>query len=90
MKGFNLSRWALEHIPLTRYLMAALLIGGLVSSTLLTLVLVPVLYSLVEGFKQRVKRRRGGGSAKHAAPRHEQRAEEPTTGLGEELAEALR
>ena len=31
MKGFNLSRWALEHIALTRYLMAALLIGGLVS-----------------------------------------------------------
>ena len=31
MKGFNLSRWALEHIPLTRYLMAALLIGGIVS-----------------------------------------------------------
>jgi multidrug efflux pump len=30
MKGFNLSRWALEHIPLTRYLMAALLIGGIV------------------------------------------------------------
>ncbi|MCS0580316.1 efflux RND transporter permease subunit [Massilia pinisoli] len=31
MKGFNLSRWALEHIPLTRYLIAALLIGGIVS-----------------------------------------------------------
>ncbi|MET0858487.1 MAG: efflux RND transporter permease subunit, partial [Telluria sp.] len=31
MSGFNLSRWALEHIPLTRYLMAALLIGGIVS-----------------------------------------------------------
>ena len=29
--GFNLSRWALEHIPLTRYLMAVLLIGGLLS-----------------------------------------------------------
>lgn len=26
--GFNLSRWALEHIPLVRYLMVALLIGG--------------------------------------------------------------
>ena len=26
--GFNLSRWALEHIPLVRYLIAALLIGG--------------------------------------------------------------
>jgi len=31
MKGFNLSRWALEHIPLTRYLIAALLIGGIIS-----------------------------------------------------------
>jgi multidrug efflux pump len=29
--GFNLSRWALDHIPLTRYLMAALLIGGILS-----------------------------------------------------------
>jgi len=31
MKGFNLSRWALEHIPLTRYLIAVLLIGGVMS-----------------------------------------------------------
>jgi multidrug efflux pump len=31
MRGFNLSRWALEHIALTRYLIAALLIGGIVS-----------------------------------------------------------
>jgi len=31
--GFNLSRWALEHIPLTRYLIAALLIGGILSYT---------------------------------------------------------
>jgi multidrug efflux pump len=30
---FNLSRWALEHIPLIRYLMAALLIGGIMSFT---------------------------------------------------------
>ncbi|SNS62648.1 Multidrug efflux pump subunit AcrB [Noviherbaspirillum humi] len=29
--GFNLSRWALEHIPLTRYLMVVLLIGGILS-----------------------------------------------------------
>jgi multidrug efflux pump subunit AcrB len=28
---FNLSRWALEHIPLTRYLIAVLLIGGILS-----------------------------------------------------------
>ncbi len=31
MKGFNLSRWALEHVPLTRYLMAVLLLGGLLA-----------------------------------------------------------
>jgi multidrug efflux pump subunit AcrB len=31
MKGFNLSRWALEHIPLTRYLIAVMLIGGMLS-----------------------------------------------------------
>ena len=30
-EGFNLSRWALEHIPLTRYLIVVLLIGGLLS-----------------------------------------------------------
>lgn len=29
--SFNLSRWALDHIPLVRYLMAALLIGGILS-----------------------------------------------------------
>jgi multidrug efflux pump subunit AcrB len=28
-KGFNLSRWALEHIALTRYLMLVLLLGGI-------------------------------------------------------------
>lgn len=28
--GFNLSRWALEHIPLTRYLIAVLMIGGVI------------------------------------------------------------
>jgi multidrug efflux pump len=30
MRGFNLSRWALENIPLTRYLIAVLLIAGIV------------------------------------------------------------
>ena len=29
--GFNLSKWALEHIPLIRYLIFALLIGGILS-----------------------------------------------------------
>ena len=31
MRSFNLSRWALEHIPLIRYLIGALLIGGILS-----------------------------------------------------------
>ncbi|MGJ7916749.1 efflux RND transporter permease subunit [Massilia sp. LXY-6] len=31
MKGFNLSRWALENIPLTRYLIAVLLLLGILS-----------------------------------------------------------
>jgi multidrug efflux pump len=30
-QGFNLSRWALEHIALTRYLMVVLLLGGIMS-----------------------------------------------------------
>ncbi|MBC3936528.1 efflux RND transporter permease subunit [Undibacterium sp. CY7W] len=30
-RGFNLSRWALEHIPLTRYLIVVLLLGGIFS-----------------------------------------------------------
>ncbi|KIF79865.1 efflux RND transporter permease subunit [Noviherbaspirillum autotrophicum] len=29
--GFNLSRWSLEHIPLIRYLIVALLLGGIIS-----------------------------------------------------------
>ncbi|MDP3842947.1 MAG: efflux RND transporter permease subunit [Oxalobacteraceae bacterium] len=29
--GFNLSRWALEHIPFTRYLMVVLMIGGILA-----------------------------------------------------------
>ena len=29
--GFNLSRWALEHVPLTRYLIVVLMIGGILS-----------------------------------------------------------
>jgi multidrug efflux pump subunit AcrB len=29
MRGFNLSRWALENVPLTRYLIAVLLIAGI-------------------------------------------------------------
>ncbi|MGZ5183237.1 MAG: efflux RND transporter permease subunit, partial [Ramlibacter sp.] len=31
MKDFNLSRWALQHVPLVRYLIAALMIAGILS-----------------------------------------------------------
>jgi HAE1 family hydrophobic/amphiphilic exporter-1 len=43
--------------------LAVVVIGGLLSSTLLTLVLVPTLYTMVENTKQRVRRRRDRGSA---------------------------
>jgi HAE1 family hydrophobic/amphiphilic exporter-1 len=37
--------------------LATVVIGGLVSSTLLTLIVIPVVYSLFEGLKRRVRRR---------------------------------
>jgi len=48
--------------------LAIVVIGGLISSTLLTLVLVPTLYTMVESFKERF--RRGGGEPElaYAAP----------------------
>jgi len=38
--------------------MAVVVIGGLVTSTLLTLVVVPVVFSLIEGLRDRVRRRK--------------------------------
>ena len=38
--------------------MAVVVIGGLVTSTLLTLVVVPVVYSLIEGLRDRLHRKR--------------------------------
>jgi multidrug efflux pump subunit AcrB len=40
----------------TRAPMGVLVSGGLVSSTILTLIVVPVLYSLVDGFSSRLLR----------------------------------
>lgn len=40
--------------------LAVVVIGGLISSTMLTLVLVPTLYTMVENTKERIRRRRGG------------------------------
>nr|MDT0662876.1 efflux RND transporter permease subunit [Micromonospora sp. DSM 115978] len=42
--------------------LAIVVIGGLISSTLLTLVLVPTLYTMVENVKERVRLRRGAGT----------------------------
>ncbi|MEU4568152.1 efflux RND transporter permease subunit [Micromonospora sp. NPDC023956] len=60
--------------------LAIVVIGGLLSSTLLTLVLVPTLYTMVEGRKERRAQRAGGGDA--TAPAAEDPAEaapEPAT-----------
>ncbi|MEV2277973.1 efflux RND transporter permease subunit [Nocardiopsis sp. NPDC049922] len=48
---------------------AIVVIGGLVSSTLLTLILVPVLYQLVEAGKERRARKRAARRARRAAKR---------------------
>ncbi|GIG89385.1 efflux RND transporter permease subunit [Plantactinospora endophytica] len=42
--------------------LAIVVIGGLISSTLLTLVLVPTLYTMVENTKERIRRRRSGAA----------------------------
>ncbi|MGO2090609.1 MAG: efflux RND transporter permease subunit [Microbacterium gubbeenense] len=41
--------------------LAIVVIGGLVSSTFMTLIVLPTLYNLVEGAKERREKRRGGG-----------------------------
>jgi len=43
--------------------LAIVVIGGLVSSTVLTLIVLPTLYNLVEGAKERRRARRGGPDA---------------------------
>ncbi|HYQ80729.1 MAG TPA: hypothetical protein VEP68_04460, partial [Anaeromyxobacteraceae bacterium] len=43
----------------TRVPMAVTIIGGLVTSTVLTLVVVPVVYSLLDALRNRVMRRAG-------------------------------
>ena len=57
--------------------LAVVVIGGLITSTLLTLVLVPTLYTMVEGTKERIRLRRAGKAAAGAGPGVERaRAEE--------------
>ncbi|MEV4573588.1 efflux RND transporter permease subunit [Nonomuraea jabiensis] len=52
--------------------LAIVVIGGLISSTLLTLVLVPTLYTMVERAKERMRR-------KPAEPKHEAKVLTPTS-----------
>ncbi len=47
--------------------LGTVVIGGLFSSTFLTLLVIPVVYSLVDGLKVRVARRFGGGRPARAA-----------------------
>jgi len=48
--------------------LAVVVIGGLVSSTLLTLVLVPTLYTMVENRKERFRKRRKAKRSKTTEP----------------------
>ena len=47
--------------------LGTVVIGGLFSSTFLTLLVIPVVYSLVDSLKVRVARRLGGGTPARAA-----------------------
>lgn len=66
--------------------LALAVIGGLVSSTLLTLILVPVLYELLEGFKERRAEKRAVKDGARAAVID--KAEAGATGEAEAQAEA--
>ncbi|MFT3797974.1 efflux RND transporter permease subunit [Microbacterium sp.] len=48
--------------------LAIVVIGGLISSTVLTLLVLPTLYNLVEGARERRVARRGGDAAADAGP----------------------
>ncbi|MFS0853127.1 efflux RND transporter permease subunit [Microbacterium sp. 179-I 3D4 NHS] len=61
--------------------LAIVVIGGLVSSTILTLIVLPTLYNLVEGAKERRQARKGGGS--DAAPYGDGAPEGPTAPGGD-------
>jgi HAE1 family hydrophobic/amphiphilic exporter-1 len=51
--------------------MGRAIIGGVITSTLLTLVVVPVIYSYLDAFERRFKaRRRGAAALTHQPARH--------------------
>jgi hydrophobic/amphiphilic exporter-1 (mainly G- bacteria), HAE1 family len=62
----------LAHGSIIAAELATVVIGGLFSSTFLTLIVVPVIYSLVDGGKEAVRRRMGGSiepvTGEHATP----------------------
>ncbi|MFI8592940.1 efflux RND transporter permease subunit [Microbacterium sp. NPDC078428] len=62
--------------------LAVVVIGGLVSSTVLTLIVLPTLYNLVEGARERRADRRGGGASLSSAPR----PRGPRSGAGDAAA----
>ena len=49
--------------------LAIVVIGGLISSTVLTLIVLPTLYNLVEGAKERRRARKAGGSDAGETPK---------------------
>jgi HAE1 family hydrophobic/amphiphilic exporter-1 len=51
----------------TRVPMGVAIIGGLLTSTVLTLGIVPVVYSLLDEARERVMRRKGKGAVAEAA-----------------------
>ena len=49
--------------------MGRAIIGGVITSTLLTLVVVPVLYTYLDGWTERMQARREARAARHSARR---------------------
>ncbi len=61
--------------------LAIVVIGGLVSSTVLTLLVLPTLYNLVEGARERRQRRREGGPAHRRTHRPDRRPAAPRNSM---------
>ncbi|OAN39565.1 efflux RND transporter permease subunit [Microbacterium sp. H83] len=57
--------------------LAIVVIGGLLSSTVLTLIVLPTLYNLVEGAKERRRARKGGAADRDAPSSGDEPSDEP-------------